>query len=154
MIIKKFVNFFKGKESEPIELDTSYLRGFINDVISPLKDVDGLSVSSVQKSVPSSNSKKFRFKFSIKLSEDEINKEDFLNEMCNILSHLKSEDLYILYEGEIKIKDIKSLKKTFNFEKYSGSVSGGFSITPEIESMFFWEDEHEISIVHNDFIIS
>lgn len=150
-MIKKFRDFFKSKEVEsvPEKIDIEHLRGFIVDVIEPLRDVDGVDLrsNSLRRMVPNSDPRTMEFKFTIKFSRD-IDDEGFISEMSNIISHLKSEDLYLIYDTGKKIKEESRLKSLFDFKKHR---IGGGGIANSVNSDMFWIENHFFSVVHNSF---
>lgn len=153
-MIKKFRDFFKQKEpkqsKQSIQLDTEYLKGFVIDLLTPLRDINDvdLRMKRLEVSEPDHDSTRFLLRFMIKFGTD-IEDEEFLKEMENIISGLKSEDLYLKYEN-IKIED-SNIRKVFNF-KNKRDMGGG--ISQSINRELFWLQEHKFQVVHIDNIPS
>lgn len=151
-MIKRFRDFFKQTEpKQSIQLDTEYLKGFVIDLLTPLGDIDGvdLRMRRIEVDEPDHDSTRFMLHFEIKFGTD-IEDEEFLMEMENIISGLKSEDLVLKYENSVgfgKIEDSKTLRKVFNFKK-KRDTDGGISQT--ISNELFWLEEHKFQVVHID----
>ena len=122
-MIDKFKSFFLKRQKENI-FDSEYTKDIINDIISPLADVSGVTISK-SNVVVQDESKLFRVKYHFNLKND-IDLEEFKNELLNCKSYIESEDLIMCvsiridgksYDGGINIytqDSIKNYKPVFN----------------------------------------
>lgn len=135
-MIKKFVDFFKANKDNPIKLDVNYLSNYIRDLMNNLGDLNGVDCRRMQKSIPNVSSDMFEYRYTIRFDLHNINIDEFKNEFKSILSHLLSEDLYIVFD-DTKIKTDKH-------------VNGILPKNDSMDSKIFWNVGHFITVVHND----
>lgn len=89
-MIDKFKSFFQKRKKENT-FDSEYAKDVINDIISSLEDVRGVTISKSNR-VVQNESKLFTVEYRFYL-ENDIDLEEFKNEILNCKSHIKSEDL-------------------------------------------------------------
>ena len=94
-MIDKFKSFFQKRKKENT-FDSEYTKDVINDIISPLEDVRGVTIN-ISDSIIQNDSKSFIVKYNLKLTT-ETDLEEFKNEILNCKSHIKSEDLIMSIE--------------------------------------------------------
>jgi len=124
-MIDKFKSFFLKRQKENT-FDSESTKDIINDIIKPLEDVSGVTISK-SNVVVQDESKLFRVKYHFNLKND-IDLEEFKNELLNCKSHIESEDLIMCvsiviringesYDGVINIytqDSVKNYKPVFN----------------------------------------
>jgi hypothetical protein len=163
-MIKKFVDFFKANKGNPTKLDVNYLSDFIRDLMNNLGDLNGVYCKCIQKAVPSDISDMFEYRYTIRFDLNNINIEEFENEFKSIISHLSSEDLYVLFD-DTKIKTVKQVDKILPKDNPTNELhhlrnryqSLGYDdlwskALHSIDSEIFWNVDHSITIVHKDYI--
>lgn len=129
-MIDRFKNFLKRKNKN--EFDSKSAKDIINDIVTPLEDINGVTINISQGNVIQSDSKLFLVKYNFHLTSD-VDLEEFKNEILNCKSHIESEDLVmylsistrkngknISYAGRINIYTNDSFKnyrlQSYNFQ--------------------------------------
>ena len=118
-MIDKFKSFFQKRKKENT-FDSEYAKDVINDIISSLEDVRGVTISK-SNGVVQDESKLFTVEYRFYL-ENDIDLEEFKNEILNCKSHIESEDLVMFvtiatisentgYSGRIHIYTPDSVKR-------------------------------------------
>ncbi len=151
-MIKKFIDFFKANKDNPIKLDVNYLSGLIRDLMNNLGDLNGVDCKRIQKSVPSDISDMFEYRYTIRFDLNNINIDEFENELKGIISHLSSEDLYLLFD-DTKIKTGKQVGKILPKDNSMNDDDDPWSnVLYSMDSEIFWNVGHFITVVHKDYI--
>ena len=84
-MIDKFKSFFQKRKKENT-FDSEYAKDVINDIISSLEDVRGVTISK-SNGVVQDESKLFTVEYRFYL-ENDIDLEEFKNEILNCKSHI------------------------------------------------------------------